>query len=36
MNRISSRLKAAQGMEIKAGNVHFLRPHDDVQAVQAA
>jgi hypothetical protein len=36
MNRLPSRLKASQRMEIKAGNVHFLWPRDDVQAVQPA
>jgi hypothetical protein len=36
MNRISSRLKTSQRMEIKAGNVHFLWPRSDVQAIQAA
>jgi hypothetical protein len=35
VNRIPNWLKASQRMEIKAWNVHFLRPRDNVQAVQA-
>jgi hypothetical protein len=29
-------VEASQRMKIKAGNVHFLGPRDDVQTVQAA
>ena len=34
MDRITRRFKASQGMEIKAGDVHFVRPHGDLQAIQ--
>jgi hypothetical protein len=36
MDRVSHRFEAPQRMEIKARNVHFFRPHGDVQAIQAA
>ena len=35
MDRVARRFKAAQGMKIKAGDIHLFRPHDDVQAVQS-
>ena len=31
MDRVARRFKAAQGMKIKAGDIHLFRPHDDVQ-----
>jgi hypothetical protein len=34
MDRIARWLEASQGMEIKAGDVHFLRPRSGVQAIQ--
>ena len=36
MDRIARRFEASQRMEIKARDIHFFRPHDDVQAVQSA
>ncbi len=36
MDRIARRFEASQGVEIKAGDIHFFRPHNDVQAVQSA
>jgi hypothetical protein len=30
MDRIARRFEASQGMEIKAGDIHFFRPHDDI------
>ncbi len=35
MDRVARRFKAAQGMKIKAGDIHLFGPHDDVQAVQS-
>jgi len=33
VNRKARRLKATQLMKVKAGNVHFLGPRDNVQAI---
>ena len=35
MDRIAQWFEASQGMEIKAGDVHFLGSYDDVEAVQS-
>jgi hypothetical protein len=35
VDRIARRLEASQGMKIKAGNVHFSRPDDDIQVIEA-
>jgi hypothetical protein len=35
MDRITRRPEASQSMEIKTGDVHFFRPHGNVQAIQA-
>jgi hypothetical protein len=36
VDRITHGLKNPQRMEIKARNIHFLRPDDHIQAVEAA
>jgi hypothetical protein len=35
MDRIARWVEASQGMEIETGDVHFFRPHGDIQAIQA-
>lgn len=36
VDRIARRFEAAQGMEVKTGDIHLFRPNGDVQTIEAA
>ena len=36
VDRVTCRIEASQRMEIEPGGVHFVWPHDDIQAIQTS